>query len=83
MVGAAVFSIAALLLLTEALVEWLATVVNSEALAALIVGGVLALITLGLVLYGRSVFATFSLTPERTMRTLNEDVEVLSNRLAK
>jgi hypothetical protein len=83
MVGAAVFAIAALFLLTEALVEWLATVVNSEALAALIVGGVLALITLGLALYGRSAFASFSLTPQRTIRTLNDDVEVLSKRLAK
>ena len=41
LVVAAVFAIAAILLFTEALVEWLATVVGSEALAALIVGGVL------------------------------------------
>ena len=41
-VVAAIFAIAAVMLLTESLVEWLATVVNSEALAALIVGGVMA-----------------------------------------
>ena len=35
LVVAAVFAIAAILLFTEALVEWLATVVGSEALAAL------------------------------------------------
>src|SRR3982751_6611976 len=39
---AAVFVILALIWLTQALVYWLATVVGSQALAALIVGGVLA-----------------------------------------
>src|SRR3712207_5853743 len=53
MVAAAVFAIATLSLLTEALVEWLAGVVNSEALAALIVGAVLAVITLVLGVAGR------------------------------
>jgi hypothetical protein len=52
-VMAAVFAIAAIMLFTESLVEWLARVLNSEALAALIVGGVMALIAIGLGLYGR------------------------------
>jgi len=80
MVAAAVFAIAALMLLTESLVKWLATVVNSEALAALIVGGVLALIAIGLGLWGRSAMSSSSLMPQRTMRSLKRDAEVLSER---
>lgn len=79
-VVAAVFAIAAVMLLTESLVEWLATVVNSEALAALIVGGVLALIAIGLGLWGRSAMTSSSLAPQRTMRSLKRDAEVLSER---
>ena len=79
-VAAAVFAIAAVMLLTESLVEWLATVVNSEALAALIVGGVLALIAVGLGLWGRNAMTSSSLTPQRTMRSLKRDAEVLSER---
>ena len=79
-VVAAIFAIAALMLLTESLVEWLATVVNSEALAALIVGGVMALIAIGLGLWGRTTMTSSSLAPERTMRSLKRDAEVLSER---
>lgn len=79
-VVAAVFAIAAVMLLTESLVEWLATVVNSEALAALIVGGVLALIAIGLGLWGRSAMTSSSLAPQRTMRSLKRDAEILSER---
>ena len=79
-VVAAIFAIAAVMLLTESLVEWLATVVNSEALAALIVGGVLALIAIGLGLWGRSAMTSSSLVPRRTMRSLQRDAEVLSER---
>jgi len=83
MVIAAVFAIAALMLLTEALVKWLATVVNSEALAALIVGGVMALVALGLGLYGRRRFSSVSLAPERTIRSVQRDTQVLSERVSK
>jgi len=79
-VVAAVFAIAALMLFTESLVEWLATVVSSEALAALIVGGVLALIAIGLGLWGRSAMTSSTLMPQRTMRSLKRDAEVLSER---
>jgi hypothetical protein len=82
MVGAAVFAIAAIGLLTEALVEWLATVVNSEALAALIVGAIMAAIAIGLGLAGKSAFSRFSLTPERTVRSLQRDTEVLSEKVS-
>ncbi|WP_445503595.1 phage holin family protein [Microvirga sp. G4-2] len=79
-VVAAVFAIAAVMLLTESLVKWLATVVDSEALAALIVGGILALVAIGLGLYGRHAMTASSLTPQRTMRSLKRDAEVLSER---
>ncbi len=79
-VVAAIFAIAAVMLLTESLVEWLATVVNSEALAALIVGGVMALIAIGLGLWGRNAMNSSALIPQRTMRSLQRDAEVLSER---
>ena len=81
-VAAAVFAIAAVMLLTESLVEWLATVLDSEALAALIVGGVMAAIAIGLGLYGRSAISRFSLTPQRTVRSIKRDTEVLSERVS-
>lgn len=82
MAAACVFAIAALMLLTQALVKWLATVVGSEALAALIVGGVMAVVAVGLVLWGKSAFSSFSLTPERTVRSIKRDTEVISERVS-
>src|ERR687893_2802189 len=67
-VVAAIFAIAAIMLFTEALVDWLANVVNSEALAALIVGGIMAVIAIGLGLYGRHAMSSSSLAPQRTVR---------------
>jgi Putative Actinobacterial Holin-X, holin superfamily III len=82
MVGAAVFAVAAVILFTEALVKWLATIVESEALAALIVGGVMALIAIGMMLYGRSAMSIDKITPKRTARSLQRDSEILSERIA-
>jgi F0F1-type ATP synthase membrane subunit c/vacuolar-type H+-ATPase subunit K len=81
-VVAAIFAIAAIMLFTESLVEWLATKVGSEALAALIVGGVMAVIAIGLGLYGRSAMSSFSLVPERTARSVKRDTQVLSERVS-
>jgi F0F1-type ATP synthase membrane subunit c/vacuolar-type H+-ATPase subunit K len=81
-VVAAIFAIAAIMLLTESLVEWLATVVDSEALAALIVGGAMAVIAVGLGLYGRSAMSSFTLVPERTVRSVKRDTQVLSERVS-
>jgi F0F1-type ATP synthase membrane subunit c/vacuolar-type H+-ATPase subunit K len=80
-VAAAVFAIAAVILFTESLVKWLATVVNSEALAALIVGAVMAAIAIGLGLYGRKAMSSFSLAP-RTIKSIKRDSEVLSERVS-
>lgn len=81
-VVAAIFAIAAIMLFTESLVEWLATKVGSTALAALIVGGVMAVIAIGLGLYGRSAMSSFSLLPQRTARSVKRDTEVLSERVS-
>jgi F0F1-type ATP synthase membrane subunit c/vacuolar-type H+-ATPase subunit K len=81
-VMAAIFAIAAVILLTESLVEWLAVVLESEALAALIVGGAMAAVAIGLGLYGRSAISSFSLTPERTVRSVKRDTQVLSERVS-
>jgi uncharacterized membrane protein YqjE len=77
---AAVFVILALIWLTQALVYWLATVVGSQALAALIVGGVLAVVAigLGLGLYGRSTMSKISLAPTRAVQSLQRDKEALT-----
>lgn len=80
--GAAVFAIAAIILFTAALVDWLATVVDSDALANLIVGAVMAVIAVGLVLYGRSTMSAASLAPTRSVKSIQRDTEVLSERIA-
>jgi len=82
LIGAAVFAVAAIIWLTQALVEWLGAILESEALAALIVGGALAAIAVGLGLYGRSAMSSATLTPERTVRSVRRDGEVLSERVS-
>ena len=82
MVGAGVFAIAAIILFTAALVKWLATVVGSEALSNLIVGAAMAAIAVGLILYGRSTMSAASLAPARSVRSIQRDTEVLSERVA-
>ena len=82
MAGAAVFAIAAIILFTAALVDWLATLVGSHALANLIVGVVMAAAAVGLVFYGRSTMSTASLAPTRSVKSIQRDTEVLSERIA-
>jgi uncharacterized membrane protein YqjE len=81
LVVAAVFAIAAVLLFTEALVEWLATVVGSEALAALIVGAILLVVAVVLGLWARNAISAASLAPTRTLHSLQRDSQVLSERV--
>jgi hypothetical protein len=80
--GASVFAVAALILFTEALVKWLATIVGSEALSALIVGAVMAAAAVGLVLYGRSTMSAASLAPNRSIKSIQRDTQVLSEKVA-
>jgi len=82
-IAAAVFAILALIWLTQALVDWLATVVGSHALAALIIGGALAVVAVGLGLYGRSAMSKTSLAPTRTAHSLQRDKEVLTESVSK
>ena len=81
-VAAAVFAIIALSLFVQSLVDWLARVVNSDALAALIVGAVMAAVAVGLVLYGKSKLTAAGLVPERTIRNVQRDTQVLTERVS-
>ena len=81
-VAGAIFAIAGVLLLVDAWVEWLATVVDSEALAALITGGALLLIALAIMLAGRSMMSVKRLTPRRTVRSVSRDAHMFSDRVA-
>ena len=74
-IGAAVFAIILISLLVQSLVEWLATKLDSEALASLIVAVVMAALAGGLIMYGRR---KMTLTPDRTIRSLQRDANVLS-----
>jgi len=82
LVGAAVFGVVALFVLVDALVKWLATVVHSEALAALIVGGVLLVVAVALALIGRNAMSLPTLAPVRTSRQVREDARTLSERVS-
>ena len=81
-VAAAVFAIICVSLLTQSLVEWLATKVNSDALASLIVAVIMGAIAGGLVMYGRSKMSASTLTPDRTIRNVQRDTNVLTERVS-
>lgn len=79
---AGAFIVAAVLLLTQSLVKWLATVVHSEALSALIVGVGCLVVAVGLGLWGRSTMSVSALAPNRTSRQVKQDARVLSERIS-
>lgn len=80
--GAAVFAVVALLVLIDALVKWLATIVGAEWLSALIVGGVLLVLAIGMALWGRSTMSLSTLAPKRTGRQVRQDARALSERVS-
>jgi hypothetical protein len=80
--GASVFALAAIILFTAALVDWLATLLGSHALANLIVGVLMAAVAGGLVYYGRSIMSATSLAPTRSVKSIQRDTEVLSESVA-
>jgi hypothetical protein len=82
MVGAAVFAVVALFVLVGALVKWVAILVQSDAIAASIVGGVLLVIAIGLALWGKNAMSLSTLAPTRTTRQVREDARVLSERVS-
>lgn len=79
-VGAAVFAVASLIWLTQALVYGLELIIHSRWISALIVGAALALIAGALVLAGKSLMSAASLAPKRTVRSLKRDSEILTER---
>lgn len=82
MIAAGVFGVASLMLFTKALVDWLATIVHSEALASLIVAVATLVVAVILVLYGKSQISAATLAPTRTARSLRRDTEVISERVS-
>lgn len=81
MAGAAVFAIVGFVVLIDALVKWLATVVGSEALSALIVGVVFLILGVVLALIAKSRFSLDALIPTRTGRQLRQDATVIKEHM--
>lgn len=81
-VAAAVFAVASLIWLTQALVYGINVFIQSEWISALIVGALLAIIAGVLVMIGKSKLSASSLTPNRTVRSLKRDGEVLTERVS-
>lgn len=82
LVGAAVFAVVALFVLVGALVKWVAILVQSDAIAASIVGGVLLVVAIGLALWGKSAMSLSTLAPTRTTRQVRQDARALSERVS-
>lgn len=82
MIAAAVFAITAMLVLVGALVKFVATLVGSDWLAALIVGGVLLAVAVILVLVGANAMSVSKLAPTRTTRQVRQDARALSERVS-
>lgn len=80
--AAAVFAVASLIWLTQALVYGLELIVHSRWISALIVGAALAIIAGVLVMAGKSLLSASSLAPNRTVRSLKRDGEVLTERVS-
>ena len=79
--GAAVFAVASLIWLTQALVYGLEIVLGSRWIAALIVGGLLLVVAVVLAVVGKNFISASSLVPDRTVRSLKRDGEALSERV--
>ena len=80
---AAIFGVATIVLLTAALVEWIAVLVGSPALAALIVAGVTLLLAVIFALIARNRLSLTTLHPRRTRESVNRDGEIFSDRRRK
>ena len=78
--AAAVFAVASLIWLTQALVYGLELIIHSRWISALIVGAALAIIAGVLVMAGKSMMSAASLAPKRTVRSLKRDGEILTER---
>lgn len=81
-VAAAVFAVVALLVLIDSLVKYVATLVGSEWLSALIVGGSLLFVGLVLGIVGAKAMSLSNLAPTRTTRQVRQDARALSDRVS-
>ena len=81
LMAAMVFAVVTLLLLMEALVDWVSALVGSAALGALIVAAITGAVAVGLGLYARSKLSTSTLAPTRTVRSVQRDTEVVTERV--
>ncbi len=81
-VGAAVFAIVAMLILIGAFVKFVATLVGSDWLAALIVGGVLLVVAAIIGVLGIRAMSLSNLAPTRTTRQVRQDARALSERVS-
>lgn len=82
MVLAAVFAVTAMLVLIGALVKFVATLVGSEWLAALLVGGGMLLVAVVLGVIGARAMALSNLAPTRTSRQVRQDARALTERVS-
>ena len=79
--AAGVLALTALVVWIFALVKALAVVLGSDALAALVVGGVFALVAIALALIGRSKASLAGLESTRTERQLRRDAAIMTERV--
>lgn len=82
-IAAGVFVLAGLVVLILALVKGLAVLLHSDALSALVVGGVFAAIAVALALLGRSKASLSGLEPSRTERQVRQDVAIITERIGE
>lgn len=82
-IAAGVFAMAGVVVLILALVKGLAILLHSEALSALVVGGVFAAIAVSLALLGRSKATLSGLEPTRTERQVGQDVTIITERMGE
>jgi hypothetical protein len=74
---AAILSLTALDVLAAALVAWIAESGMDAGWAALIVGGALLIVAIGLALYGKSRLSADALAPDRTTRNIRADIDMM------
>src|SRR5262245_24169412 len=79
--GGAVLAVPALVILLQAVVAALVAAEFSPAIAALIVGAFALAVAAGLVMFGLSRLKVERLTPKRTLRQLQKDVDLTMQRL--
>lgn len=80
--AAAVFAVASLIWLTQALVDGIDVFLQRKWLSALIVGGLLLVVATVLVITGKNMLSAASLRPSKTVRSLKRDTDVLSEKVS-